>query len=330
MNLVKAALLLIAMSIICLYGCSGSKDDGKSATAFPDSIVDDQVIATVNNYTILGKELRIFSTMFGMARQQNLTERDFNGQLLDEFIRRILLWQEAVAVGVTVDDSTTQAIFGEFSQSIGGEEVLQQRLVQANVTREDLLVSIHRDLVIRQFLDTHFVEEAKVNEEEVRSYFEENRDKFSVPDSVRARHIILPVDADAEETVKQDKRKAIEDILKQAKAGSDFGQLAQEYSEGPSKSRGGDLGFFHRGTMVQPFDSVAFALRVGEISGVVETQYGYHIIKVEEIKHGRSIAFEEINEELLAQLQQQKMVMAVQNHLNEMLELAIIERNYTP
>ena len=329
MNILKAVLLVIGLTIIHLSGCSGDKDE-KSAVAFPDSIVDAQLIATVNNYPIRGAELRTFSSMFGMGGQENLSKREFNEKVLDEFIRRILLWKEAEAVGVEVDDSTTQAIFSEFEQSMGGRQVLDQRLEETNIERGNLLQSIKRDLVIRQFLEMHFFEESAVDEAEVAEFYEQNKDRFSSPDSVRARHILLQIHSDDNDTIKQDKRKRIEEILLQAKSGSDFAQLAQQHSEGPSNVRGGDLGLFRKGTMVQPFDSVAFALGIGEISGVVETRYGYHIIKVEEKKDGRTIDFEEIKEDLLAQMKQQKLASAVQNHLNQMMELAIIERNYTP
>jgi peptidyl-prolyl cis-trans isomerase C len=329
MTILKAVLLVIGLTIIYLSGCSGDKDE-KSAVAFPDSIIDAELIASVNNYSIRGAELKTFSAMFGMSGQENLSKREFNEKVLDEFIRRILLWNEAVALGIDVDDSTTQSIFSEFEQSMGGKEVLEQRLKEANIERGNLIQSIRRDLIIRRYLETHFFEEAAVDESQVLTYYNENKDRFSSPDSVRARHILLQIQPGDDDATRQDKRERIEEILQQAKSGSDFAQLAQQHSEGPSNVRGGDLGFFRRGTMVQPFDSVAFALEIGEISGVVETRFGYHIIKVEEKKDGQSLEFEEIKENLLAQMRQQKLANAVQIHLNEMMKMAIIERNYTP
>jgi parvulin-like peptidyl-prolyl isomerase len=147
---------------------------------------------------------------------------------------------------------------------------------------------------------------------------------------VRARHILLGIKADDTDVAIQDKRKKIEEILSEATSGGDFALLAQQHSEGPSSVRGGDLGFFRRGEMVPPFDSAAFALEVGDISGVVETRFGYHIIKVEERRDGRILDFDEVKDGLLAQMEQQRLGEAVQIHLNEMMNVAIIERYYTP
>jgi peptidyl-prolyl cis-trans isomerase C len=329
MNLLRAALLLIGLAMIYLTACSG-KNDEQSAAAFPDSIVDTQLIATVNSYDIRGRELRTFSAMFGMGPQEGLSKSEYNEQVLDEFIRRILLWKEAVVLGIAVDDSTSQAIFRDFEQSIGGEEILNQRLEESQIGRGDLIQSIRRDMVIRQYLETYFAEESAVDSSEVVAYYEQNKERFASPDSVRARHILLQIHEDDDDTIRQDKRKRIEEILLEAKSGADFALLAQQHSEGPSNVRGGDLGFFHKGTMVQPFDSAAFALKVGEISGVVETKYGYHIIKVEEKRDGRLIKFGDVQDQLITQMKQQKLAMAVQNHLNQMMNLANIERHYMP
>ena len=122
-------------------------------------------------------------------------------------------------------------------------------------------------------------------EEEIREYYEANESEFNKGKEVNARHILLRTADDAdEETLAGIKAKA-EDLLKQLKNGADFAELAKEYSEDPgSAPKGGDLGFFTQGRMVPEFDDAAFALAEGEISDLVKTQFGYHIIKVEKIR----------------------------------------------
>jgi peptidyl-prolyl cis-trans isomerase D len=125
-----------------------------------------------------------------------------------------------------------------------------------------------------------------------------------------------------------EKKAKLQKILAEAKAGGDFAALASQYSEGPSRDRGGDLGYFERGTMVQPFDSVAFSLELGEISGIVETQFGYHIIKLEDKKEGVQQTYEAVKDSLIQAIRQRKLGVTVLKHLQEMYDLAIIKRYY--
>ena len=108
--------------------------------------------------------------------------------------------------------------------------------------------------------------------------------RIKKPEQVKASHILVKVDAGADEAKKAEARKKIQEIQQKVKAGGDFEALATENSDCPSKAKGGDLGFFERGQMVKPFEEAAFALKPGEVSGIVETQFGYHIIKVQEKK----------------------------------------------
>ncbi|NIM20677.1 MAG: hypothetical protein GTO51_10690 [Candidatus Latescibacteria bacterium] len=327
MKRLQAVSLFVVILSLWLLGCSG-KNGRQSKVSFPDSIVDSELLATVNNYPIRGSDVRVFAAMSSSGKWESESIREYNERLLEQFIRRILLWQEAVAMSISVEDSTVQTVFMNLMRSMGGGEALLRMLNESGIEREDLLQSIQRDLVIREFLETRFSPGAAVGEEEARRFHEVNRGRFYTPDSVRARHILVQVSPSDNDSIQRVKRGRIEKILEEVQAGGDFATLAEQHSEGPSRVRGGDLGYFVRGTMVQPFDSVAFALAPGEVSDVILTRFGYHIIKVEDKRGGRFLAFEEIKDSLIVTLRQQKLAYNVQNHLKEIYDLAIIERNY--
>jgi len=145
----------------------------------------------------------------------------------------------------------------------------------------------------------------QVSDQEIEQYYTLNPDKFSAPEQRQARHILLRSDAKESPELRDAKRKKLETILALAKAGKDFAQLAREHSEDSSGEKGGNLGFFSKEQMVQPFAEAAFALKEGEISGVVETQFGLHLIKLEHIKPAQvttlAAAREQIANEIKAQ-----------------------------
>ena len=140
---------------------------------------------------------------------------------------------------------------------------------------------------------------AKGHADEIKKYYEDNRFRYTdLEEQVRARHILLKVDKDAKEEVKAEVRAKIEGILARVRSGEDFADLAREFSEDPgSGKKGGDLGYNPRGRMVPEFDKVMFALKPGDISDVVETQYGFHIIKVEDTRKG-NVSLEEATPEI--------------------------------
>jgi len=124
-----------------------------------------------------------------------------------------------------------------------------------------------------------------VTDKDIEKYYAENKSEFTDPEKVKARHILLKVDSSASDDEKAKVKEKAQGILEEAKKeGADFAELAEEHSEGPTATKGGDLGFFERGKMVKSFEDVAFSLKRGEISALVETTFGYHIIKVEEKK----------------------------------------------
>ena len=158
-----------------------------------------------------------------------------------------------------------------------------------------------------RFSPDAYQKEATVTDEEIKDYYELNPDEFQEPKTVEARHILFKTSPDSTPEEVEEKKKKAEAVLKLARAeGADFAELAKEYSEGPSKDRGGDLGAFTKERMVRPFSEKAFSMEAGEISEPVKTQFGWHIIKVEKVNEASERSLEEAAEEIRKKLALEK------------------------
>lgn len=155
------------------------------------------------------------------------------------------------------------------------------------------------DLLASQYLLKEVVGKINVTEEDISLYYKAHLEEFRTPEMVRARHILVKVEKSAQEDDKKKAKDKIEDILKKLKAGEDFAKLASEFSDDPgSKNKGGDLGFFPKGRMVPDFEKVAFSLKPNEVSDIVETPFGYHIIKIEEKKESVQEPLEKVKDKV--------------------------------
>ncbi len=147
----------------------------------------------------------------------------------------------------------------------------------------------------------------EVNENELRGYYDEHSNSYSKPEQRRASHILIPVDADADDTAVAEARAKAEELVKRIRAGESFADLAKKYSGDPGSAReGGDLGLFGKGTMEPAFETAAFAMTQGEISEPVRTDFGFHIIKVTEIKPGITPGFEDIRDQVATDYRRQQ------------------------
>ncbi len=145
-----------------------------------------------------------------------------------------------------------------------------------------------------------------ISDEELLEYYNENRDAFKIPKTVEARHILFKVDENATpDSVKKIQEHAL-DILKLAKEGKDFAELAKQYSDGPTRDSGGYLGTFRKEDMVQPFADMAFSLKAGEIGDPVRTQFGWHIVKVEKVNEASVLSFDEAKGQIKKKLTQER------------------------
>ncbi len=143
-----------------------------------------------------------------------------------------------------------------------------------------------------------FLDRVEVAGEEIRAYYQEHLDRYRVKKKVKARHILFRLAEDAPETEVEPVRERALEVLEKAKAGEDFAELARRHSEGPTQDEGGDLGYFSTGEMVEPFEQAAFGMQPGEISDLVRTRFGFHIIRVEDVREPRTRPLDEVRSEI--------------------------------
>jgi len=165
-----------------------------------------------------------------------------------------------------------------------------------------------------------------ITDEESKTYYDTHPQSFVQPEQVRASHILIRVDADATEAQKTEARKKITTIQQKLKKGEDFATLADNYSEDTTSKKGGDLGYFGRGQMVEPFEKAAFSLKPSEISDIVETQYGYHLIKVVDKKPEAKLTYAAVKDRLDQYLKQQKLQSAEKLYIDNLRKNAAVEK----
>jgi peptidyl-prolyl cis-trans isomerase C len=321
-----------AAVVLALVACSGDKsEEGESnatSHSFPSAVADLDVLVRVNSQPIYGKDLRVFTLVYGTGTLDSLISASYNLRTLNGLIDRMLLLQGAEAVGIAVDDSTHQWYVRQFITAGGGDAAVDELLSKTGITRSELNLLIGKDLTIRKFLDSTVLQPVAIPDSVAMAYYLQNPNDFVSADSVRARHIIIRATQTDTEADKLAKRESLQNLRKQVKAGEDFAELAKEYSEGPSAPRGGDLGYFTHGDMVPAFSDVAFRLQPGQVSGVVVTRFGFHLIQVTDFKKSRKLEYEEVETGLKAQLAQFYQSQKLQNHLQRSRSVAIIENNY--
>ena len=260
------------------------------------SAKDDDIVAKIGDRKITVSE---FNKMLGYLDSEKQTLIEKNPQLkenvLQQYIQRIVISDIAKKKGF---DKTPEL-------------------------KEQLEV-MKDNFIALEYLKKEVTSKAEVPEENIMDYYESHKSEFTTPEMVRARHIVIKTGPSASDSDKSIAKGKTEEILKKIKAGEDFAKLATELSDDAgSKTKGGELGFFPKGRMVKPFEEAAFSLKPGEISEIVETQFGYHIIQVEEKKEPGTEPFEIAKEKIRQKLLQEN----TKTIVTEFIEKAVKEAN---
>ncbi len=239
-------------------------------------------------------------------RGQLLTEdrlKELAPRVLDNMINTELLEKEAKAGNVVVDEEKVRESVEKIKKQHGSEEAFNKFISSRDLEVGEMEGDIRRGILINTFFEEQVFSAIKISDKKVKEHYKENKVRYSTPEQVKARHILIKLPDSAEKEVVKEAEKRLDEIAQKYRDGETFEDLAKQYSEGPSAERGGDLGFFRRGAMVQSFEEAAFSLKPGEVSDPVRTQFGLHLIKVEEKKKASVASLEEVKPQIILSLE---------------------------
>jgi peptidyl-prolyl cis-trans isomerase C len=311
-------LLFVFILVMCVFtaSCGNSeekKKDDQSSPVVAGSVVnqaDTNDIAVSVDGNVLKK-----STIENDIKEKLNTFKDkipddkvaevranMKKQMVEEFIMRTLMAGEVAKRKVEATENEFKMATDQITAHLPPDKKLDVFLKENKISKDDIILGIKVKKLILQDLG----KKAKPSPKEISKFYNENKDKFIMPENVRVRHILVTLAEGDDEKVKAEKKEKIEGLRKQLLGGADFAEVAKKNSDCPSKENGGDLGLIKKGQTVKPFEDAAFSQEKNVIGPVVTTEYGYHVIQVLEKNPSKTVSLEEVKSKIAAFLEQKK------------------------
>jgi peptidyl-prolyl cis-trans isomerase C len=293
-------------------GAGATVAPAPEAAAIPAEKIP-SVVAKVNGQDIKKEEL--LAQLRGM--QAPGAEAGVNPtaakQVLEALIARSLLRQEAQAQGVAVSEEEVKQQIDQLRGQFANPEAFTQALSAEGMTEQDLVQKARQEYVIQKYVETKIAPKVAVTDEATKAFYDQNQARMQTPERLHLRHILVAVEANAAAEEKQKAKAEADGLAAKVKEGGDFAALAKEHSDDEgSKPNGGDLNWVAKGQTVGPFEQAAWALKDGEVSGVVETRFGYHLIQRLETQAAGVVPFDNVKERIREFLKQRQTQEAVQ------------------
>ncbi|MCX5777648.1 MAG: peptidylprolyl isomerase [Elusimicrobia bacterium] len=334
---------------------------GCAAAVLSAATMVDKTVAMVNNEAIMSSEfdrliapvMEQYKTVTPIAEQSPEKIKEIKQRLLDQLVDDRVLKQEAVNHKIKVSKRDVDQGVAQVKKRFETDAVFQSELKKEDMSEVQFVKRIEEQLLVMKLIDQEIKAKTEPpKDEEVKAFYEKIQQKIKGKDlglekkdeeeiaglakllsrasaeQTHARHILVGVEKNADMKTKAAALAKIKSIKKELKEGADFDALAKKYSDDPaSKNKGGDLGFFAKGDMVPEFEKAAFALNVGQISEPVLTDFGYHIIKVEEKRAGKKASFDEVKNDLKEFLYQKSAQKRYEGWVKDLRSKASIKLN---
>ncbi len=333
-------LFIILICVVVVLGCR-KKDEGMDP-ASPGTSPEESgalnktgeniAVAVVNGKSIGRQEVdrntERFLTQYQGRIPPEKVEEMRSGmweRTLESMIDQTLLLQEAGKEKIQTDEKAVDERLAEIYKSFPSKEEFMALLAKMGVSEKELRKEASENMIIEALLEKKFSDLKKVTDEDIQAFYRDNPQGFKKQERVQARHILLKSEPDDSEEVRAQKRKKLEGLRKEIEQGAVFAELAGEHSDCPSKTKGGSLGYFEKGKMAKAFEEAAFKLKPGELSGIVETQFGYHLIEVDDHQEAQTVPLEQAKDKIAMYLNNQQRDKAVNDYVVKLREGAKIE-----
>lgn len=262
-------------------------------------------VIKVNGQVIPDEAIMYELTRLVKFYAEHMPEEEVRAQLdslrrkaIDQAIGAKLLIDEAMRLDIQVSDAEVEESIVMMAEESGGMDELQKSLQKQGVSEKDFRDQVRRGRRVDKLVEKIVAGAPDPREDDLKAHFEQHREEFQRAERVQAQHILVSPTEKTEEARKEARQK-LEEIRERIENGSDFGDEAAAHSDCPSgKQAAGSLGWFSRGMMVKPFDEAVFSLQIGELSSIVETEFGFHIIHKTAHEDAEAADFDEVRENI--------------------------------
>lgn len=262
------------------------------------------------------KEVKVEEKVLAVVNGVKITEKDFNDEL------------DSVPANYRAMINANKK---KFLDDLVLQELLAQEAKKQGLDKDKELIKslekIKSKLLAKTVIEKQVIDATKISEDDMKKYYEDHKKDFEVPEQINASHILVKTKEGATDAENKAALEKAEGLLKKIKGGADFATLAKESSDCPSSAKGGELGLFSKGQMVPEFEEAAFKLKPGEVSGVVKTKFGYHIIKITDKKEPRTKDFNEVKGEIENRLLKEKQKAAFEEYTKKLKDSAKVTVN---
>lgn len=318
MKLLKVGLAAVATLFLCVSAEAG---------------VAERIVAVVNDEVITLSEFnnafepyqaKIEASYTGLGREKALTEARVT--FLNRMIDNLLMERQARKAGIVIRD---EEVIRTIKDLIERRKITQDDLLKA-LEREGTTLEAYKKGVLDQLMRIRLVQreiksKVAVSDEEIGEYYRKNRDDYEGKDTIRIKQILLPLPKEGGPAAKEKLRADAAAIHERLLTGEPFDLLSEKYSQGPAAAAGGDIGYIEKGVIIHEVEEVAFSLPLNQISGIIESPVGFHIIQVIDRRGGGIKSIESVREEIRDKIDQEKMEKKFGEWLDELRMKSHIE-----
>ena len=238
----------------------------------------------------------------GFSSEKRMSQRP---KALEKMIDKELFYQEAVRKGLSAEDEIDVDIKKTIKR-LKGEKNYRAALKKAGLSEKQYKETLRKKHLVKKFIDEEVKDRAAASDKEIQNYYEKNKKKYFRPEARRIRNILIKVPPNASSKDRALKKQRAQEVIDKIKAGEDMSMVAWDYSDDPYRVKGGDYGLVHRGRLDPDLEKKVFKLEPGRLSGIIETRFGYHVVKVEEVKAPEQMSLEDVSEKIKKELTEKK------------------------